>query len=154
SRLRGQESRCIFSSCSSYSLLHDNLSVHPGFVMSGDQASELELAGLRKSPKEFATFCDSEALSVRIIMLHVGKPVHELSVVAVFRDGSKHKLVALRPTVFEDEADVLSLSHSDYRGLELHICLAAIVDHQHAYRPCRFFRIPRFTRRELPMIFV
>src|SRR2546421_6202289 len=107
-----------FSSSASYcrrrpASLHDDLAVHPRFVMSRNKAGEFEHTGLRESPKEFTMLSGSKAFSVGIVMLHVGKFFHEHCMLAVFRDRSQHEFVAFGSAIFQDEADLFTLSHSD-----------------------------------------
>src|SRR6516225_4117356 len=135
-------------------LLHNNLAMHPGFIVASNETGELELTGLGKSPKEFTTLPHSKTLSIWVIMLHIGKPFHEFCMFAVFSDGRQHELVAFSPGVFQNETDLLAFPHGDHGRFKLHVRLTAVVDHCHTYGSCRFLGITRLASGENHMIFM
>src|SRR6266436_8724563 len=98
--------------------LDDDLAVHSRLIVAGDEAGELEFPDLGEPPKQLPVVSHRKTLCVWIVMLHVGKFLHQLPVLAVVRDRGEHEFVAFGPAVFKDKADLLALAHGDRSGLE------------------------------------
>src|SRR5215218_3864170 len=88
--------------------LYDGLAVHPGFVVAGDQAGELEGAGLAEAPDDLARAARRKTLPVRVVMLHVGVLPHLNLVLRVALGRVEYELVIDLAGVLEREADLLA----------------------------------------------
>src|SRR6516165_4536400 len=133
-------------------LFHDDLAEHSLLVVSGNETGELEFATLGELPEHLPGRIGENALGVGIVVLHLGKFLHHLSVLLVFLDGGEDELVILLPVVLHNEADLLAPAHLDERRLEAH--LAAALEHSHLDGAHRLLRIARLAGGEVPVILV
>src|SRR6266481_8173150 len=76
-------SHCDLVCACAVSLFHNDLAMHAGFVVSRNEAGELELPSLGEPPEQLAALGHGQTLCVRVIMLHLGKLLHQLRVFAV-----------------------------------------------------------------------
>src|SRR5437867_2015311 len=86
-------------------LSNSDLAAHPRIKMSRLQASEVERTHPSKLPNELAGLPRFEAHLVRVLVLHLGKLLHELRVFAQFLCGTEHHLVLEPPRVLDREAN-------------------------------------------------
>jgi hypothetical protein len=85
-----------------------------------DQAGELEGAGFCELPQNFAVGAGRKTFRVRVIVLHIGKLLHQCGVLPVFLYGRENELVIVDARIFQNEADLFALAHRDEFRLESH----------------------------------
>src|SRR6185312_6203422 len=82
--------------------------VHAGLAVAGDQAGELERAGLRKAPQHLARLVRIDADGIRLGVLHVRHLAHHRGVLVIVLDRGEPELVRKRAFVLQHEADLLA----------------------------------------------
>src|SRR6266704_5937357 len=94
---------------------NSDLAAHAGVEMSGLEASEVERSCPGKLPKELGGLPRLEAHLVRVCVLHLGKLLHELGVLAQVLRSAEHHLMLELACVRDHDSVGFALLHLDLR---------------------------------------
>src|SRR5262249_55445480 len=112
----------------------------------------LEFATFGELPEHLLGRVGENALGVGIVVLHLGKFFHHLSVLLIFLDGREDELVILLAVVLHNEANLLAPARLDGRGLAAHFAPAP--ERADADGTRRSLRIAGLTGGKMPVILV
>jgi hypothetical protein len=108
--------------------------VHAGLAVAGDQAGELERAGLRKAPQHLARLARIDADGIRLGVLHVRHLAHHRGVLVIVLDRGEPELVRKRAFVLQHEADLLAFFDLEPVRREFHGAVALAHHHRDGAR--------------------
>ena len=110
----------IHNECDEARSLYDNLAVHPGLKVSRDEAGIFKLTASSKLPQKFTRALCRQPFSVWIVVLHLWKLFHELTMFPVLSMRRQHELMILTAFVEEHKSNLFAQSDFDGRWIEQH----------------------------------